>query len=88
MSMISPEAYVIGLQDADYTTLIKERNELIESIQEFEKKEKAADRSGDEWNIMPSPEVRYKVKLIYLSELCRFMADKYNKTSVVSFISE
>ena len=82
MSMISPEVYVMGLQEADYETLIKERNELIELIQEFEEKEKAGDRSGDEWNIMPSPEVRYQVNLAYLSELCKFMADKYNKESV------
>lgn len=79
MSMISPEVYVMSLNDADYETLIQERNELIELIKEFESKEKKGDRSGDEWNIMPSPKVQYQVNLAYLSELCKFMADKYHQ---------
>lgn len=76
MSMISPETYVIGLKDADYETLIRERNELIKCIQEFEGKEKAGDRSGAEWHMKPSPDVVYKVNLEYLSELCKFMAEQ------------
>lgn len=82
MSMISPEAYVIGLKDADYETLIEERSDLIDLIQGFEEKEKAGDRSGGEWGIMPSPDVQYQVNLQYLSELCKFMAEKYNKEFV------
>ena len=82
MSMISPEAYVIGLKDADYETLIEERNELIDFIREFEEKEKAGDRSVTEWMMMPSPEVQYHLNLQYLSELCKFMAEKYNKEFV------
>lgn len=82
MSMISPEVFVAGLQDAEYKTLMKERDNLIEFIQEFEEKWINNDRTGDERSIMPSPEVQYQVNLAYLSELCRFMADKYNEEYV------
>ena len=81
MSMISPEAYVIDLKDADYETLIQERNDLIELIQDFEEKEKAGDRSGAEWNILPSPKVQYQLNLEYLSEICKLMAEKYNQNN-------
>ena len=81
MSMISPEAYVIGLQDAEYATLIQERNDLIELIQDFEEKEKVGDRSGAEWNILPSPKVQYQLNLEYLSEIYKLMAEKYNQNN-------
>lgn len=75
--MISPGGYIDELRDADYNTLIEERNHLIEAITEFERKEKAGDRSGEEWRIMPSPEVQYQMDLQYLSELCKLMYEKY-----------
>lgn len=75
--MISPVTFVERLKDADYNTLIKERNQLTEYIVEFEKKEKAGDRSGDEWNICPRPDVQYQMHLEYLSELCKLMKEKY-----------
>lgn len=80
--MISPSSYVEELKDADYNTLIEERDELISFIVEFEKNEKAGDRSGDAWMMSPSPEVQYQVYLEYLSELCKLMYDRYNEEYV------
>ena len=75
--MISPVTFVEELKDADYNNLIKERDQLIEYILEFEKKEKAGDRSGDEWNINPMPDVVYQLYLEYLAELCKMMKEIY-----------
>ena len=77
--MISPDGYIEALRDADYNTLIEERNQIIEAIVEFEQKEKAGDRSGAEWMMMPSPEVIYQTNLEYLAELCKLMQQKYNE---------
>lgn len=73
--MISPVTFVEELKDADYNTLIEERDQLIEYIVEFEKKEKAGDRSGDEWKYNPMPDVVYQVYLDYLAELCKMMKE-------------
>ena len=75
--MISPVTFVEELKDADYKTLIEERDQLIEYIVGFEKNEKAGDRSGDEWNYCPSPDVVYQVYLGYLAELCKMMKEIY-----------
>ena len=80
--MISPGMYIERLIDADYDTLIEERNQLIGCIVEFEKSEKAGDRTGESWMMHPSPEVQYQVHLEYLSELCKLMHDKYNEEYV------
>ncbi len=81
--MIDPELYVEFLNDLGYPELIKKRNELIQSIKDFEEKEAVGDRSGDEWCIIsPSPVVKYQMHLRYLSALCIFMCDKYNKEYV------
>ena len=76
--MISPESYIETIKDLSYAELIKERDVLIRSIQRFEKMEKAGDRSGEEWSIMPSLEVLYQVEMGYLSRLCAYMSEKYN----------
>ena len=76
--MISPEGYIAQLKDSSYTELIKERDELIESIRKFEKAEMAFDRSDPAWGMCPSPDVQYQCNLEYLAELCSSMQEKYN----------
>ena len=76
--MISPTTYGEHVKDADYLELIKRREELLASIREFEAKEIAGDRSGEEWLTHPTPDVQYQVELEYLGELCRIMHEKYN----------
>ena len=80
--MISPKGFVEELKGKNYKQLIEERNELMAYITEYEKKELAGDRSGDEWNYCPSPEVKYQCNLEYLSELCNYMQQKYNEEYV------
>lgn len=80
--MISPEGYISRLEDADYNTLIEERSQLITYIVEYEKKEKAGDRTGEEWLRSPRADVRYQVYLTYLSKLCSLMRERYNEDYV------
>lgn len=80
--MISPECFIEEQKNKSYKQLIEERNELIRKISEFEEKEKAGDRSGEEWFICPSPQVRYQSNLEYLAELCKYMQQRYNKEYV------
>ena len=76
--MISPASYIEHLQDAQYLELIEERDRLLQFIKEYEAKDIAGDRSGDEWSVHPQPDVRYQVYLEYLSEICGLMQEKYN----------
>ena len=76
--MIGPASYIEHFQDAEYLGLIEERDRLLRFIKEYEEKEIAGDRSGDEWNVHPQPDVRYQMYLKYLGEMCRLMQEKYN----------
>ena len=76
--MISPDSYIMRFKDSDYNELIKERDRLIEWIREYEENEKKGDRSGEEWKICPSPDVRYQCNLEYLAKLCNLMQARYN----------
>ena len=80
--MICPELYVQNLKDAGYPELIRERDSLLQSIREFEEKETAGDRSGDEWRLCPQPDVRYQMDLEYLAALCSYMSEKYSEDYV------
>lgn len=79
--MICPESYLEEVKDKSYEELIEERDELIRSIQTFEKQEMTGKRS-EEKIVSPSPEVVYQWNLEYLTKLCAFMRDKYNEEYV------
>ncbi len=80
--MISPNSFVEGLKDADYKTLIKERNRLVRDLKDFEKYDMDSDRTGPGWMILPSPETIYQMNLEYMAALCTFMQEKYNNEYV------
>ena len=80
--MISPENYVSRLKNAPYTELMRERDELLESVQQYEGKEMIGDRSDEGWLQYPSPEVIYQMKLEYLAALCSMMHERYNREYV------
>ena len=82
MSMICPKTFRKGLQKDTYKELIKKRDELMRAVRRFEKAEASGDRSGAEWGIDPSPDVRYQANLEYLSEICSLMREKYNEEYV------
>ena len=77
--MISPKSYLDNHRDKDFEQLIKERDSLIKSITSLERIVFNEDRSGDAWKFHPGPDVKYQMELDYLSELCRFMSNKYNQ---------
>ena len=76
--MVSPGYFAERWEKLSYLELIKERDELICSLQDFEKKEMAGDRSDPEWKYCPSPDVRYQMNFDYLADICRIMHEKYN----------
>ncbi len=80
--MISPGYYIKGFADSSYQELMDERDRLLRSIKNYEESEKKGDRSGDEWQISPSPSVRYQCYLEYLAKLCLLMCEKYNQEYV------
>ena len=80
--MISPSGYISRFEDAEYDVLIEERSRLIEYLVQYEKNEKAGDRTSEDWMKHPGPDVRYQMYLDYLSELCQLMREKYNEDYV------
>ncbi|MCR5736591.1 MAG: hypothetical protein K6G64_02955 [Eubacterium sp.] len=80
--MISPEVYVEMLKDYSLEELIEERDELIEEMKALEEKVFSGDRTSEEWQIVPTPEVRYQESLEYVAEICKLLHEKYNKEIV------
>ena len=77
--MHSAASYVERLKDSPYLDLIKERDRLIQFLQNYEKNEMAGDRSDPAWQRCPMPDVKYQVYFDYLAALCKLMHEKYNK---------
>ena len=73
--VISPQSFVENLENKEYETLIKEKNKLIDEIKRFEENK----MTDSEICMDPSPEVIYQCNLLYLSELCKLIHDKFNK---------
>ncbi|MCR5690445.1 MAG: hypothetical protein K6G71_09375 [Clostridiales bacterium] len=77
--MISPESFIeFECKGKSYKELLKIRDELLESVYDFEK----GRISSEEKMIMPSPEVVYQMNLEYLGELCKLIAETYNQEVV------
>ncbi len=74
--MISPNAYAGFHKDKSYKSLIRERDSLIREIRKLEKLVLNKDLEDEAWQICPDPEVRYRVSMEYLIELCRMMLQK------------
>ena len=82
--MISPEAYAGKLKTDSLQNLIKERDELLDFIQNFEKncidfQKRELIFSEDGWNIHPSPDVLYQVYLEYLAKVSVAISNKFNQ---------
>ena len=76
--MISPEAYIGGLQDATYEQLLEERDELFSFVTDFEQ----GRVPESEYVVDPSPDVVYQVYLEYLAVLCKRIAEVYSRDYV------
>lgn len=75
--MISPQLYVDEFKHDTFEKLFNERERLYKEIKETEKDVFDPDRKSNAWHLCPGPDVQYRMKLEYLSELCRFIAEKY-----------
>ncbi len=80
--MLGPEGYINRIKDCSYEELIEERKKIISSLDEYEKLVFSEDRSDPAWDYHPNPAVKYQVSLEYLSELCKFMKEKFNNEIV------
>ena len=76
--MMSPETFIGTLENASYEEMIRERDELIESIKWFEKA--YAENEGNLGpQLYPSQEAVYQMNLEYLSRLCILIEAKFQK---------
>lgn len=80
--MISPDYYVEQHKNDNFRALIKERDELICEIKALEKIVFSPKKTAPDWKFMPGPDVKYQVYLEYLSHLCMFIKEKYNREIV------
>ena len=76
--MISPQLFLSEHETDSYEQLITLRDELIEEIRAFEKQQ----IPESQWMVRHSPEVYYQMNLQYLSVLCNYIADRYNREFV------
>lgn len=82
--MISPEAYAEELKADSLQNLIKERDELLDYIQNFEKncidfQKRELIFSGDGMGVDPSPHALYRVYLEYLAKVSIAISNKFNQ---------
>lgn len=80
--MISPEGYVLMHKNDSFEELIKERKSLQKKIASLEKIVFAKENDYEEPMVMPGPDVQYQMCLQYLSKLCEFICNKYNREVV------
>lgn len=88
--MISPEEFVEQHKNDTLEELIMARRCLEEELVELEKKlfyigvdeNDSSIFELDEFAVNPGPEVKYQCKLMYLSELCKFLCEKYNREEI------
>ncbi len=80
--MICPESYINTIKNKPYEKLIEERKVLELEIEHLENTLFSKNSVSTETVIYPRPDVKYQMNLEYLSELCKFMKNKYNQEIV------
>lgn len=80
--MISPDYYIMMHKNDSFEELIKERKSLQRKIASLEKIVFAKENDHEEPMVMPGPDVQYQMGLQYLSKLCEFICEKYNREVV------
>lgn len=80
MSMIAPESYIEIVKDLPYKGLIQERDKLIKEITDFEQEFSCASEDPSELlGIDPSPDVVYRMQLLYLAKLLEYMESRLSE---------
>ena len=77
--MISPGGYAKMHENDSLSQLIKERKSLQREIASLEKLVFEKEKTSDGWMIMPGPDVRYRVCLEYLAEICHLIVERYRE---------
>lgn len=80
MSMIAPESYIENVKGLPYKGLIQERDKLIKAIADYEQDLSRASEDPSEWTwIDPSPDVVYRMQLLYLAKLLEYMESRFSE---------
>lgn len=74
--MIDSKDYIESIKDEPLEELLKERDEFIKEMHEFENKEK--EDLDDIVITCPSPETQYQFSFLYLAELCKVISERLN----------
>ncbi len=70
--MIHPKEFKKAYENATMKEIIKERDKIIREIRRYEK----GKIPEEEYCMIPSPEVVYRMNNTYLSELCYLIIEK------------
>lgn len=73
---MSPEGFLAEYENASCLELLKLKNELVQSISEFEKD---YEMKNPDWNMNPSPDVRYQWNLEVLSSVASMLHEAFNR---------
>lgn len=84
--MASPQAFINSIKDKSYEELVRTRDDLIESIQSYEKMK--SEVGAIIYDHDPSPETQYGMHLEYLAAVCKLMTEKSPQDSIEYICSE
>lgn len=80
MSMIAPESYIENVKGLPYKGLIQERGKLIKAIADYEQDlSRASEDPSELLGIDPSPDVVYRMQLLYLAKLLEYMESRFSE---------
>ena len=77
--MISPRTFIKEHRNESIEEIIETRDKLIDDIKDLEKIVFSKYRSSDVWDLNPTPDVQYQVKLEYLLQVCILLSERYNE---------
>lgn len=80
--MISPDGYAENHANDTFEEMIAERKRLVDIINQLEDVAYDKEHTDPKWQFNPGPDVRYQMTLLYLSELCVLLKEKYNEEIV------
>lgn len=72
---MSPEAFLCKYENANYLELLKLKNELVQSISDFEND---YDQEKFDWSLCPLPDVYYQWNLQVLSKVVEMLQEAFN----------
>lgn len=86
--MLMPKYDLEELKKKPYDSFIKERKSLERKISHLEKIIFDEPHEGSAWDICPSPDVKYQAYLEQLTELSKYMCNRFNREFVNKDLAE